>query len=99
MDTSPYLEPRAAAPTTERTIAAAHRSVDALGQRASKSEQALRDAAATSAGRYMESQEYLRSQVNSSVERTRGYVQEHPFVAASTAFAAGALITALLSRR
>lgn len=99
MDTSPFLDDAAGAPTTERTLAAAHRSIDALGERASKSEQALRNAAASSAGKYLERQEYLRSQVNNSVDRSRNYVREHPFIAASTAFAAGALITALLSGR
>lgn len=99
MVTSPFAEDVAGAPTTERTLAAAHRSIDALGERASKSEQALRNAAASSADKYLERQDYLRSQMNSSMERTRGYVQQHPFLAASTAFAAGALITVLLSGR
>lgn len=99
MVTTPFAGTAAGAPTTEKTIAAAHRSIDALGQRASRSEQALRNAAASSAERYAERQEHLRSQVNSSMERTRGYVQDHPFLAATTAFAAGALLTALLSGR
>jgi ElaB/YqjD/DUF883 family membrane-anchored ribosome-binding protein len=84
---------------TEKTVAAAHRSIDALGERASKSEQALRNAAASSAGKCAESQEYLRSQMNTSLERTRTYMREHPIMAAGTAFAAGALLTALLSSR
>lgn len=99
MATTEYPERPAGSPYTERTVAAAHRSIDALGDRASRSEQALRDAAAKSAGKYAENREYLRSQVNTSLDRTRGYVREHPFVAASTAFAAGALITALLRNR
>lgn len=99
MATSEYSENAAGAPMTERTVAAAHRSIDALAEHASKSEQALRNAAASSVDRYAESQEYLRSQMDSSLEKTRDYVREHPFVAAGTAFAAGALLTALLSSR
>jgi ElaB/YqjD/DUF883 family membrane-anchored ribosome-binding protein len=113
MTTSPYtedpLEKRgthinpasrpAGAPTTERTVAAAHRSIDAVGVRASRSEQTLRNAAATSVSRYTTTRDQLRSQINCSVESTRRYVREHPLVAAGAAFAAGAIVTRLFGKR
>lgn len=99
MDISPYPEGPAGAPTTEKTIAAAHRSIDALGERASQSEQRLRSAAASSADKYVERQEYIRTQMNTTLDRTRGYVREHPLAAAGTAFAAGALFTAIFGGR
>lgn len=113
MTTSPYdqdpLEKRgtsfdpttrpAGAPTTERTVAAAHRSIDAAGVRASRSEQKLRDAASNSAERYTHTRDYVRDQIDSSVNTARAYVREHPIIAAGAAFAAGALLTSLLGKR
>lgn len=99
MATSEYSDRMAGSPMTDKTIAAAHRSIDALGERASRSEQALRDAAARSAGKYVENRDYVRTRLDTSVERTRRYLREHPYMAAGTAFAAGALVTALLRNR
>lgn len=103
MDTSPMsdLENKVAAgaPITERTVTAAHRSIDALAKHAYRSEQALREAAATSADKYNQQQEQLRSQVNSTLEKSRSYMREHPLAGAGMAFAAGVILTALCSKR
>jgi ElaB/YqjD/DUF883 family membrane-anchored ribosome-binding protein len=109
MATSPYLEDPlerrgstiepatrvTGAPTTERTVAAAHRSVDAFGVRASRSEQTLRSAIDSSANKYLQTRNY----VNHQVDYARSYVRQHPLVAAGAAFAAGALLTSLLGKR
>ncbi|MGQ9426794.1 glycine zipper domain-containing protein [Gilvimarinus sp. F26214L] len=97
--TSPYSETPAGAPVTEKTVAAAHRSIDALAERASRSEQALREAATSSAGKYTETQELVRTRVSDNLDRARDYVREHPITAAGAAFAAGALMAALFSGR
>lgn len=89
--------PTSGAPLTERTVAAAHRSIDALAKHVYRSEQNLRQAAATSADKYAEQQEQLRSQFNSTMEKSRSYMREHPFAAAGMAFAAGVILTALCS--
>lgn len=112
MATSPYIDdplekhkahgkpptPSAAAPTTKRTLEAAHRSIDAVGVRASRSEQTLRNAAASSVYRYAEARDQLRNQIDDSLRSTRRYVREHPLIAAGAAFAAGALVTTLFGR-
>lgn len=103
MDTSPITDAEKkglhGAPLTERTVAAAHRSIDALAKHAYRSEQSLREAAASSADKYNQQQEQLRSQVNSTVEKSRSYMREHPLAAAGMAFAAGMILTALCSKR
>lgn len=91
--------PMQGAPLTERTVAAAHRSIDALAKHAYRSEQSLREAAASSADKYNQQQEQLRSQVNSTLDRSRSYMREHPLAAAGMAFAAGVVLTALCSKR
>lgn len=101
METTPSMsdmESRAAgAPLTERTVAAAHRSIDALAKHVYRSEQSLREAAASSADKYSQQQEQIRSQFNSTLEKSRTYMREHPFAAAGMAFAAGIILTALCS--
>lgn len=87
------------APLTEKTVAAAHRSIDALARHAFRSEQSLREAAAATADKYSQQQEQLRSQFNSTMDRSRTYMREHPFAAAGIAFAAGVIITALCSSK
>lgn len=103
METSPSMSAEAesrltsGAPLTERTVAAAHRSIDALAKHAYRSEQGLREAAASSVDKYSQQQEQLRSQLSSSLEKSRSYMREHPFAAAGMAFAAGIILTALCS--
>ncbi|MCW8195863.1 hypothetical protein F6455_13795 [Proteobacteria bacterium 005FR1] len=87
------------APTTERTVAAAHRSVDAVGVRASRSEERLRSAASSTMHRYTDTRDSLRDQIDSSMNMARSYVREHPIIAAGAAFAAGAILTSLLGKR
>jgi ElaB/YqjD/DUF883 family membrane-anchored ribosome-binding protein len=87
------------APTTERTVAAAHRSIDSVGVRASRSEEKLRSAASNTVHRYADTRDYLRDQIDTTVNTARSYVREHPIIAAGAAFAAGALLTSLLGKR
>lgn len=88
----------AEAPLTERTVAAAHDAIDNLSARMAKTEKSVRDMVSGSGQNLSEKQQEMKNRMDESVERVRQYVEENPLMAAGIAFAAGAIVAALLRR-
>lgn len=86
------------APLTERSVAAAHEAIDNLSARIAKTEKSVREMVSGSGSNFSEKQEELKTRMDESMERTRQYVEENPLMAAGIAFAAGAVVAALLRR-
>ncbi|MDQ2077200.1 hypothetical protein [Marinimicrobium sp. ABcell2] len=86
------------APLTERSVAAAHEAIDNLSARIAKTEKSVRDMVNGSSQNFAEKQEEFKTRMDESVNGVRGYVQENPLMAAGIAFAAGAVVAALMRR-
>lgn len=84
---------------TEAATKAAHEAVEKLNQKASPTESKLRDKAAQASDALHEKQEQLQSQINQSVDSARTLAKENPLATVGIAFAAGAILTALISKR
>lgn len=95
---SPDTEINTDAPLTERSVAAAHEAIDNLSARMARTEKSVRDMVSGSGQNFSERQQEMKHQMDESVERARQYVEENPFMAAGIAFAAGAVVAALLRR-
>ena len=86
-------------PVTEKASAAAHHAVDAMAVKAATAEDSLRKTAASSQETLAHKQEEIKQQLQSSYSKTRELAAQNPLATAGIAFAAGALLTALLRRR
>lgn len=84
-------------PLTDSVTETLHRSVDALSQRAGATETNLRDSAASSSDAISQKRQELEAQWEGSA--IKRYAVENPVAAAGIAFAAGALIASLFSRK
>jgi ElaB/YqjD/DUF883 family membrane-anchored ribosome-binding protein len=85
--------------TTEKVSQAAHETVDRVAQKASRAEEQLRDAADRAAQAAQAAREKARVEADATIRKVTGYIENNPLTSAAIAFAAGALVTALLRRR
>ena len=86
-------------PVTTKASEAAHHAVDAMAVKAASAEDTLRKTAASSQETLAHKQEEIKQQLQSSYSKTRELAAQNPLATAGIAFAAGALLTALLRRR
>lgn len=84
---------------TERATRAAHETIDRVGDRAARAEDLLREKAEQTAERAREVREEAAARVDSGVADLTSYIERNPLTAAALAFAAGVVVTSLLSRR
>lgn len=84
---------------TDRLSQAAHETVDRVAERAARAEEQLREAADQAAERARAARERAATEAEATMKRVTGYIQENPLTSAAIAFAAGALISAVLRRR
>ena len=87
------------APVTAKATEATHHAVDAVAVKAASAEDALRKTAASSQETLAHKQEEIKQQLHDSYSKTREFAVQNPLATAGIAFAAGALLTALLRRR
>lgn len=87
-------EPRA----TEKAAGAAHTAVDRAADNAAKAEERLREAATTGEQLLREKGAEARVSAERAMDHVRQYTRENPLAAAGIAFAAGLILSRLLSR-
>lgn len=87
------------APFTDKATSAAHDAVDAISSRAASAESSVRHGASNSAQTLSEKQLEARIKMAEYSSKTRKLASENPLATAGIAFAAGMLVTSLLSRR
>lgn len=83
---------------TEQAAGAAHHAVDRAAESAGKAEERLRDAAAAGEQRLREKGEEARVVAERTMDHVREYTKENPLAAAGIAFAAGVILSRLMSR-
>lgn len=86
------------APTTRKAARAAREAVEGTAARAEKLEAGLRTRADRAGENLRRSGEAVERRFEDSVADAETFVRQRPFVAAGIAFAAGALVSALLRR-
>ncbi len=92
--------PRSTEPrTTEQAASAAHEAIDLAAEAAARAEERLREAAITGEQRLREKSAEARHTAERTLEQVRQYTRNNPFAAAGIAFAAGIIVSRLLSRR
>lgn len=86
------------ASTTEHAAGVAHGAVDRAAESAARAEERLREAAAVGEQRLREQGEEARVVAERAVDHVREYTKENPLAAAGIAFAAGVILSRLMSR-
>jgi len=87
------------APFTEKVTSFAHEAVDQASERAGHAEESIRATATDTAETIAEKKESAELQMATLADQARLMVVKNPLTAASAAFAAGLLITSVLSKR
>ena len=85
-------------PATESAKRYAHDAVDSVAESAAQAERKIREFGATAEEQVRDRAQAARAQADDTVERVRRYAEEKPLAAAGIAFAAGLLLSRLLSR-
>jgi ElaB/YqjD/DUF883 family membrane-anchored ribosome-binding protein len=88
----------AASPTTEHIADAAHGAVDRVADNAAKAEERLREKAAAGERQLREKTAEAKLTTERAVDHVRQYTQDNPLAAAAIAFAAGLVVSRILSR-
>lgn len=83
---------------TEKAADAAHSAVDRTAEGAAKAEERLREAATTGEQLLREKGAEARVSAERAMDHVRQYTRENPLAAAGIAFAAGLVLSRLLSR-
>jgi ElaB/YqjD/DUF883 family membrane-anchored ribosome-binding protein len=89
---------RAGAPTTDTVADAAHDAVDRAAESVAKAEERIREKAAASERHLRDKSVEARVTTERAIDHVRQYTQEKPLAAAAIAFAAGLVVSRLLSR-
>lgn len=84
-------------PVSDKVQNSLHESVDTLAQKAASTEERLRDAAQSSSESFAAKQHEVQEKWQQSA--VKKYATENPIATAGIAFAAGVLLTSLLSRK
>jgi ElaB/YqjD/DUF883 family membrane-anchored ribosome-binding protein len=87
-----------ASPTTEHVAEAAHEAIDRVADKGAKAEQRIREKAAAGEQQLREKTAEARATTERAVDQFRQYTQENPIAAAAIAFAAGLVVSRILSR-
>lgn len=89
----------AESPLTDKTVSAAHEAIDSLSERVARTERSVRGMVNDSSENLSARQAEMKAKVDESLDSARGYARENPLMTVGIAFAAGALVAALLRRR
>lgn len=88
-----------ASPITDKVTSFAHEAVDQASEGVGNAEESIRTKATESAETMAEKKESAEMQMATVADQARLLVVKNPLTAASAAFAAGLLVTSLLSKR
>jgi ElaB/YqjD/DUF883 family membrane-anchored ribosome-binding protein len=86
------------APATERVAGAAHETVDRVAEKMARAEGTVREKTAAGEQQVRMKSAEARATTERAVDHLRQYAQENPLAAAGIAFAAGMVISRMLSR-
>ena len=89
---------RTDAPTTEHAAEAAHEAVDRVADTVARAEGRVREKAAAGEQHLRMKSAEARASTERIVDQVRQYAQENPLAAAGIAFAAGLVVSRMLSR-
>jgi ElaB/YqjD/DUF883 family membrane-anchored ribosome-binding protein len=85
--------------TTDRLSERAHESVDQFAKVAGKGEEQIRQKTAEAEARVRDAGQKAKQRSGEALQSISAFVQDKPLVSLGIAFAAGTLLSALLSRR
>lgn len=88
----------AASPTTDHVADAAHTAVERAADNVGKAEERIREKAAAGERQLREKSAEARVSTERAMDHMRQYTQDNPLAAAAIAFAAGLVVSRLLSR-
>lgn len=91
-------KPRAGSPTTDSVADAAHGAVERAADSVAKAEERIREKTAERERQLREKSAEARASTERAIDHVRQYTQEKPLAAAAIAFAAGLVVSRLLSR-
>jgi ElaB/YqjD/DUF883 family membrane-anchored ribosome-binding protein len=91
--------PQAAHATTDQLASRMHETVDRVADTARTAERHIRARAAELGDQARESEERALEALESNLQKARSYVEENPLLSAGIAFAAGVVLSGLLTRR
>lgn len=86
-------------PLTDKTVSAAHEAIDSLSERVARTERSVRGMVNDSSENLSARQAEMKIKVDDSLDSARSYARENPLMTVGLAFAAGALVAALLRGR
>jgi ElaB/YqjD/DUF883 family membrane-anchored ribosome-binding protein len=89
---------RTGTPTTDTVTDAAHGAVERAADSVGKAEERIREKAASSERQLRESSAEARASTERAIDHLRQYTQDNPLTAAAIAFAAGLVVSRILSR-
>jgi ElaB/YqjD/DUF883 family membrane-anchored ribosome-binding protein len=84
--------------TSDRLASMAHETIDRVMPKANRAEHEVRGAAARAAGGVKLMQEHAAAATEENVRTLRSYIERNPITMVGIAFAAGALLSALVRR-
>lgn len=90
--------PRTHAPVTEHAAEAAHETVDRVADTVARAEGQVREKAAAGEERLRMKSAEARASTERLADQVRQYARENPLAAAGIAFAAGLVVSRMLSR-
>jgi len=85
-------------PVADRATERAHEVVDKAGQRAANMERNVREGAANTQERLQDGKEAATERMDESMATVEDFIQRKPLASAGIAFAAGVLVSRLLSK-
>lgn len=92
------ISPGLANSTTERLASMAHETINGVTAKANRAENEVRDATMKAAEGAKLLREHATAAAEDNLRKLRSYAESHPLVTAGIAFAAGALLSALIRR-
>jgi len=95
--TQATISPELGNSTTDRLASMAHETIDRVTPKANRAENQVRGAATRAADTAKLMQEHVEA-AQDNLRKARSYAESNPLITAGIAFAAGALLTALIRR-
>ena len=92
------ISPELGSSTTDRLASMAHETIDRVTHKASRAENEVRGAATRAVDSAKLMQEHAVAAAEENLRKVRSYAESNPLITAGIAFAAGALLSALVRR-
>ena len=96
--TQATISPELGSSTTDRLASMAHETIERVSPKANRAEHEVRGAATRAADSAKLLQEHAVEAAQDNLRKARSYAESNPLITAGIAFAAGALLSALIRR-